>query len=108
MSEKLYSFLLVNGLNKIDGVFCPKPSGAFYAIADLPVDCANKFAQWLLEDFDLNGETIMVAPASGFYASKNSGLSQVRIAYVLKKESLQKAINILHRALEIYPGRLNK
>ena len=100
--------LLVNGLNKIDGVFCPKPSGAFYAIADLPVDCANKFAQWLLEDFDLNGETIMVAPASGFYASKNSGLSQVRIAYVLKKESLQKAINILHRALEIYPGRLNK
>ena len=100
--------LLIDGLNKIDGVFCPKPSGAFYAIAELPVDCANKFAQWLLEDFDLNGETIMVAPAAGFYASKNTGLNQVRIAYVLNQESLQKSIDILSYALKLYPGRLEK
>ncbi|MAW30448.1 MAG: aspartate aminotransferase [Flavobacteriales bacterium] len=100
--------LLIDGLNKIDGVFCPKPSGAFYAIAELPVDCANKFAQWLLEDFDLNGETIMVAPAAGFYASKNTGLNQVRIAYVLNQESLQRSIDILSYALKLYPGRLEK
>tara|TARA_B100000927_G_C16468946_1_gene470783 strand:- start:169 stop:1371 length:1203 start_codon:yes stop_codon:yes gene_type:complete len=100
--------LLIDGLNKIDGVFCPKPSGAFYAIAELPVDCANKFAQWLLEDFDLNGETIMVAPAAGFYASKNTGLNQVRIAYVLNQESLQKSIDILSYALKLYPGRTEK
>ena len=100
--------LLIDGLNKIEGVFCPKPSGAFYAIAELPVDCANKFAQWLLEDFDLNGETIMVAPAAGFYSSKNTGLNQVRIAYVLNQESLQKSIDILSYALKLYPGRLEK
>lgn len=98
--------LLVEGLNNIEGVFCPRPSGAFYVIAELPVDCANKFAQWLLEDFDLNGETVMVAPASGFYSSENSGLNQVRIAYVLNQKSLQKAINIFKMALANYPGRL--
>jgi aspartate aminotransferase len=84
--------LLVEGLNKIEGVICPKPKGAFYAIAQLPVDNADKFAQWLLEDFDFNGETLMVAPAEGFYSTKGEGFNQVRIAYVLNQESLKKAI----------------
>ena len=98
--------VLVEGLNKIEGVICPKPKGAFYAIAQLPVDDAEKFAQWLLEDFDLNGETVMLAPAAGFYSTSNKGTNQVRIAYVLNKESLQKAINCLEEALKVYPGRL--
>jgi len=98
--------VLVEGLNKIEGVICPKPKGAFYAIAQLPVDDADKFAQWLLEDFELNGETIMVAPAAGFYSTPNTGTNQVRIAYVLNKESLQKSIDILSAALKVYPGRI--
>ena len=98
--------LLIKGLNNIQGVVCPNPQGAFYAIAQLPVDSADRFAQWLLEDFDLNGETIMVAPASGFYSTKGAGINQVRIAYVLNKESLQASIIILEKALEQYPGRL--
>tara|TARA_B110000914_G_scaffold76984_1_gene67684 strand:+ start:2546 stop:3781 length:1236 start_codon:yes stop_codon:yes gene_type:complete len=97
--------VLVEGLNKIEGVLCPKPTGAFYAIAQLPVDDADKFAQWLLEDFELNGETIMVAPAAGFYSTPNTGTNQVRIAYVLNKESLQKSIDILAAALKVYPGK---
>ena len=97
--------LLIDGLNKIEGVICPKPKGAFYAIAQLPVDDADKFAQWLLEDFDLNGETLMVAPAAGFYSTPNTGKDQVRIAYVLNNNSLQKAINCLDKALKVYPGR---
>ena len=97
---------LVEGLNEIDGVFCPKPTGAFYAIAELPVDDTDKFAQWLLEDFELDGETIMVAPAAGFYATPNTGTRQVRIAYVLNKKSLQKSIAILAAALKIYPGKI--
>ena len=97
--------LLVEGLNKIDGVFCPKPTGAFYAIAQLPIDDADKFCQWLLEKFDLNGETVMLAPAAGFYASNGIGINQVRIAYVLNQNSLKSAINILAEALKIYPGR---
>jgi len=97
--------VLVDGLNNIEGVICPTPKGAFYAIAQLPVDDADKFAQWLLEDFELNGETIMVAPAAGFYSTPNTGTNQVRIAYVLNKESLQKSIDILSAALKVYPGR---
>ena len=97
--------LLVEGLNKIEGVFCPKPTGAFYAIAQLPIDDADKFCQWLLEKFDLNGETVMLAPAAGFYASNGIGINQVRIAYVLNQNSLKSAINILAEALKIYPGR---
>ena len=97
--------LLVKGLNKINGVFCPKPKGAFYAIAQLPIDDADKFSQWILEDFDLNGETVMLAPAAGFYATPGSGVNQVRIAYVLNRESLKSAINILSEALKVYPGR---
>ena len=96
--------LLIEGLNAIEGVICPKPKGAFYAIAQLPVDDADKFAQWILEDFDLDGETIMVAPASGFYSTPNIGINQVRIAYVLNKESLQTSIKILEAALKVYPG----
>ena len=98
--------LLVDGLNKIEGVICPKPKGAFYAIAELPVDNAEKFAQWLLEEFDFNNETLMVAPAAGFYSTKGEGYNQVRIAYVLNQESLQKAINCLEKALKLYPGRI--
>ena len=97
--------VLIEGLNKIEGVICPKPKGAFYAIAQLPIDDADKFAQWLLEDFDFNGETVMVAPAAGFYATPNTGINQVRIAYVLNKESLKAAIKILDEALKVYPGR---
>ena len=97
--------LLVDGLNRIEGVICPKPKGAFYAIAQLPVDSAEKFAQWLLEEFDFNNETLMVAPAAGFYSTEGQGLNQVRIAYVLNLVSLKKAIKCLEEALKIYPGR---
>ena len=96
--------LLVDGLNKIDGVICPKPKGAFYAIAQLPVDNAEKFAQWLLEDFDYKNETLMVAPAAGFYSTEGEGNNQVRIAYVLNQDSLKRAIKCLEEALIQYPG----
>ena len=97
--------LLIEGLNNIEGVICPKPKGAFYAIAQLPIDNADRFSRWLLEDFDFNRETIMIAPAAGFYYTPNKGINQVRIAYVLNKESLQKSIDILKFALNAYPGR---
>ncbi len=97
--------LLIDGLNKIEGVICPIPKGAFYCIAQLPVDNADKFAQWLLEELDYLGSTLMVAPAAGFYSTPNTGINQVRIAYVLNKESLQQAIKCLEEALKIYPGR---
>ena len=96
--------LLVDGLNKIDGVICPKPKGAFYAIAQLPVDNAEKFAQWLLEEFDYQNETLMVAPAAGFYSTEVEGNNQVRIAYVLNQDSLKRAIKCLEEALIQYPG----
>ena len=96
--------LLVDGLNKIDGVICPKPKGAFYAIAQLPVDNAEKFAQWLLEEFDYQNETLMVAPAAGFYSTEGEGNNQVRIAYVLNQDSLKRAIKCLEQALVQYPG----
>jgi aspartate aminotransferase len=98
--------VLVDGLNSIEGVICPKPKGAFYAIAQLPVDNADEFAKWLLEDFSFEGETIMVAPAAGFYSTINSGFNQVRIAYVLNKDALKKAVQILKEALKVYPGRV--
>ena len=97
--------LLVDGLNKIDGVICPKPKGAFYAIAQLPVDNAEKFAQWLLEEFDYQNETLMVAPAAGFYSTEGEGNNQVRIAYVLNQDSLKRAIKCLEQALIQYPSR---
>ena len=98
--------LLIDGLNNIDGVVCPKPKGAFYCIAELPVDDADKFAQWLLEKFDYEGKTLMVAPAAGFYSTPNTGTKQVRIAYVLNQEALTQAVVCLHKALEIYPGTI--
>lgn len=97
--------ITVDGLNAIPGVFCPKPKGAFYCIASFPVDSAEHFCQWLLEDFEYQGETVMMAPASGFYATPGLGLKEVRIAYVLEKESLKKAVKCLEEALKVYPGR---
>jgi len=97
--------LLVEGLSKIDGVICPKPSGAFYCIAQLPIDDADKFAQWLLEDFSWNNKTIMVAPAQGFYSTPDLGKQQIRFAYVLNTEALKDAVKVLEEALKIYPGK---
>ena len=94
--------ILVSELEKIEGVVVAVPKGAFYCIAKLPIASANDFAQWLLESFDLNGETVMVAPAAGFYSSPNVGLDEVRIAYVLKKEDLIKSVRILKNALDEY------
>lgn len=94
--------ILIEGLEKIEGVRVAKPKGAFYCIAELPVENADDFAQWLLEEFEMNNETIMVAPAAGFYSTPNTGLNQVRIAYVLKKENLIRAIEILDAALKQY------
>ena len=95
--------IIVDGLNKIPGVKCPRPQGAFYCIAELPIDDADHFCQWLLEKFEFGGETVMLAPASGFYAN-NSVKNQVRIAYVLDKKYLENAVKCLERALEEYPG----
>ena len=92
-------------LNKIPGVFTPKPMGAFYTIARLPVDSAENFAKWMLEEFNYNGETTMVAPAAGFYATPNTGVDEVRLAYVLKVEDIQHAIKCLEEGLKVYPGR---
>ena len=94
--------ILIEGLENIDGVNVAKPNGAFYCIAELPVKNSDHFAQWLLESFDVDGETIMVAPAAGFYSSGGMGLNQIRIAYVLNEESLRKAIHILDEALKVY------
>ncbi len=94
--------ILVNELNKIEGVKVAIPKGAFYCIVKLPISNANDFAQWLLETYDFNGETVMVAPAAGFYSSPNVGLDEVRIAYVLKKEDLIKSVQILKEALSVY------
>ncbi len=94
--------LLIEGLKQIEGVKVAVPKGAFYCIAELPIDNADKFAKWLLEDFQLDNETVMVAPAAGFYSTPNTGMNQVRIAYVLKQENLKKAINILKVALKEY------
>ena len=93
---------LVDGLNRIEGVYSPIPMGAFYTVAKLPVDDADKFCEWCLSDFSYEGETVMMAPASGFYSTPGMGRDQVRIAYVLKKEDLQRALFILEKALEAY------
>jgi aspartate aminotransferase len=99
---------VVEALNKMDGVFCPKPSGAFYCMAQLPVDDTDKFCQWLLEEFSYKGQTVMLAPATGFYSKPELGKHQVRIAYVLKLESLKNAMECLDEALKVYPGRIGK
>jgi len=93
---------LITELNKIEGVIVTKPKGAFYCIAQLPIDNADDFAQWLLESYDLNGETVMIAPAAGFYSTPGMGLNQVRIAYVLNQKDLIKAVNVLKEALLVY------
>lgn len=98
--------IMVDGLNSIPGVFCPKPKGAFYCVAKFPVDSSERFCQWLLEDFEYEGQTVMMAPANGFYSSKELGIQEARIAYVLKKESLQKALEVLRQALISYPGKI--
>ena len=97
---------MVEALNKIPGVYCPKPKGAFYTVVKLPVDDADKFAKWLLEEFEYKNQTVMVAPASGFYSTPGSGKNEVRIAYVLKIDDLKNAMMILAEALKVYPGRI--
>lgn len=99
--------IMIQGLNSIPGVFCPNPSGAFYCVAKFPVDDAEKFCQWLLEDFSYEGQTVMMAPANGFYATKGAGLQEARIAYVLNQEDLKNAVICLEKALQVYPGRTN-
>ncbi|MBN8695766.1 MAG: pyridoxal phosphate-dependent aminotransferase [Bacteroidetes bacterium] len=98
---------LIDALNKMEGVFCPKPSGAFYCIAKLPIDNADKFCQWLLESFEHEGQTVMLAPATGFYSTPGSGTNEVRLAYVLNKTDLKNAMICLEKALKVYPGRVS-
>ncbi|NTS40450.1 pyridoxal phosphate-dependent aminotransferase [Flavisolibacter sp. BT320] len=97
--------LVVGRLNKMPGVFCPNPGGAFYAIARLPIDDCDTFCQWLLESFSHNNKTLMLAPATGFYGTPGLGKNEVRLAYVLNSKDLDEAMNCLEKALEVYPGR---
>lgn len=97
--------VLVDGLNSIEGVTCPKPGGAFYAMAEFPVDSAERFCQWMLENFEYKGNTVMMAPAEGFYATRGLGKREVRLAYVLEKSKLELAVEVLREALKVYPGR---
>lgn len=98
--------LLVSRLNAMPGVFCPNPGGAFYAIAKLPIDDSDKFCQWLLEEFSYNNQTVMLAPATGFYGTAGLGKNEVRLAYVLNLDALNAAMDCLERALEVYPGKV--
>ena len=93
---------LITELDKIEGLVVTKPKGAFYCIVQLPIDDAEHFAKWLLESYDYNGETVMVAPASGFYSTPGMGMNQIRIAYVLDREELKKAVTVLKEALLVY------
>jgi aspartate aminotransferase len=96
---------MVDALNKMPGVYCPKPKGAFYTVVKLPVDDIDKFARWLLEDFEYKNQTVMIAPASGFYSTPGFGKNEARIAYVLKIDDLKNAMLVLAEALKVYPGR---
>ena len=96
---------IVDALNRMPGVYCPKPRGAFYTVVKLPIDDSDKFAKWLLESFSYKGQTVMVAPATGFYFTAGAGRDEVRIAYVLKIEDLRNAMETLAEALRVYPGR---
>jgi len=98
--------LIVKRLNAIEGVFCPNPGGAFYAIAKLPIDDSDKFCQWLLESFDYYGATVMLAPATGFYGTEGLGKQEVRLAYVLKLDDINAAMDCLDAALKVYPNRI--
>lgn len=96
--------LIVAALNKMEGVICPTPQGAFYTVVRLPIDNADKFCQWLLEEFEYNNQTVMLAPATGFYSTNGSGTDEVRIAYVLNLDALKNAMECLEKALQVYPG----
>ncbi len=96
---------VVEAINRMEGAFCPNPSGAFYVVAKLPIDDSDKFCQWLLEDFNYNNETVMLAPATGFYSTKGRGMDEVRISYVLNVDDLKHAMKALEEALKVYPGR---
>ena len=96
---------VVEGINQIEGAFCPNPAGAFYVVARLPIDDSDKFCQWLLEDYNYEGQTVMLAPASGFYSTAGKGKDEVRISYVLKVDDLKASIKVLEEALKVYPGR---
>lgn len=98
--------IVVESINKIPGCFCPNPSGAFYAVAKLPIDDSDKFCQWLLESFSYEGQTVMFAPATGFYSTPGLGKDEVRISYVLNVESLKNSMKCLEEALKVYPGRI--
>ena len=97
--------LVVESLNKIDGVVCPNPRGAFYAAARFPIADANHFCQWLLEEFEYENQTVMLSPMSGFYSTKGLGTDEVRIGYVLNVDDLSKALKCIYEALKVYPGR---
>ncbi len=99
--------IVVESINKMKGAFCPNPKGAFYCVARLPIDNADKFCQWLLEDFNYQNETVMLAPATGFYSTKGAGINEIRISYVLNVPSLIKAMKCLEEALKVYPGKTN-
>ena len=96
---------IVEGINNIEGAYCPKPAGAFYIVAKLPIDDSDKFCQWLLEDFSYENQTVMFAPASGFYSTPGKGKDEVRISYVLKVDDLKQSVKVLEEALKVYPGR---
>ncbi|TRZ70742.1 MAG: pyridoxal phosphate-dependent aminotransferase [Bacteroidetes bacterium] len=97
--------IVVESINKMAGCFCPEPGGAFYAVARLPIDNSDKFCQWLLENFSFEGQTVMLAPATGFYSTKGRGIDEVRISYVLNVNDLKSAMKCLEEALKVYPGR---
>lgn len=99
--------VVVERINQMKGAFCPNPKGAFYVVARLPIDDSDKFCRWLLEDFNYENETVMMAPASGFYSTYGSGKDEVRISYVLKVEDLKSSMNLLEEALKVYPGKTN-
>ncbi|MFO8053631.1 MAG: pyridoxal phosphate-dependent aminotransferase [Bacteroidales bacterium] len=97
--------VVVEAINQMEGAFCPKPKGAFYAVPKLPIDNADRFCRWLLEDFQYHDQTVMLAPATGFYSTKNAGRQEVRISYVLNVNELKNAMQALAEALKVYPGR---
>jgi aspartate aminotransferase len=103
---KLRRDTIVGRLNKMNGVFCPNPGGAFYAMAKLPIDDSDTFCQWLLENFSHNNQTVMLAPATGFYGTAGLGKQEVRLAYVLNVDAINAAMDCLEKALEVYPGRV--
>jgi aspartate aminotransferase len=98
--------VVVESINKMEGCFCPNPKGAFYAVARLPIDDSDRFCQWLLEDFNYNGETVMFAPATGFYSTKGKGKNEIRISYCLNVNDMKASMKCLEEALKVYPGKI--